>query len=304
MSMTGRDKKIILIIVPLLAVVAFWFLLLSPKRQEAAKAGEELSKQEQRRDRAQEKEQALDSAKTGFASDYRELVRLGKAVPTSVDMPSLLIQLDTAARGTGIHFEKITAGPRQGAAAAASTGGSQPGQGQQAPSSGGSQKSSGSSGSGQSGSTDTQTSTAAKSGGVPVGGGASAPAGGGQAGAGQGGAPGLETVPLELKFTGNFFRLADFFHRLKRFVRVVNSRVLVHGRLMTIDSLDFGPNDQGFPALKAEIKATVYLTPKAQATAGAGPQGPPQSQPAASDGGSAPQPSTSQPPAPAATTAR
>jgi hypothetical protein len=32
---------------------------------------------------------------------YAQVVRLGKALPSSVDMPSLLVQLDAAAAGTG-----------------------------------------------------------------------------------------------------------------------------------------------------------------------------------------------------------
>ena len=52
-------------------------------------------------------------------------------------------------------------------------------------------------------------------------------------------APGLDSVPLDFTFTGSYFDLADFFHRMKRFVRVANDEIKVQGRLMTIDSLDF-----------------------------------------------------------------
>ena len=38
---------------------------------------------------------------------------------------------------------------------------------------------------------------------------------------------GLDSVPLELEFTGSFFDLADFFHRIKRFVRVANENMVV-----------------------------------------------------------------------------
>ena len=62
---------------------------------------------------------------------------------------------------------------------------------------------------------DTQTSSASKQGGLPVGGG-SAGASTGDTGSG---VAGLDSVPLELEFRGGFFDLADFFHRLKRFVR-------------------------------------------------------------------------------------
>jgi hypothetical protein len=83
----------------------------------------------------------------------------------------------------------------------------------------------------------------------------------------------LDTVPLDFAFSGDFSDLADFFHRLKRFVRAANGRVNVKGRLMTIDSLDF--KSDSFPKITATVGATVYLSPKAEgATAGATPTGP------------------------------
>ena len=82
-------------------------------------------------------------------------------------------------------------------------------------------------------------------------------------------------MPLELEFVGNFFNLADFFHRVKRFVSLTNEDVVVSGRLVTVENIRWSSDAEVFPRLRAEIKATVYLSPKAQgATAGATPQGP------------------------------
>ncbi len=50
--------------------------------------------------------------RTSFARDYAAVVALGKAIPTSVDMPSLLVQLEQAAHGTGIELDGITMGER------------------------------------------------------------------------------------------------------------------------------------------------------------------------------------------------
>jgi hypothetical protein len=125
-------------------------------------------------------------------------------------------------------------------------------------------------------------------------GGATPPAGATGTGAGTG-APGLETVPLDFEFRGSFFRLADFFHRMKRFVRVVNNQIVIRGRLMTINSFSFDAS-AGFPQIKAQVSATVYLAPKAQGvSAGATPQGP------ASASGGAPQPASPTSPTPTAT---
>ena len=61
------------------------------------------------------------------------------------------------------------------------------------------------------------------------------------------GAPGLESIPLDFTFNGTFFDLADFFHRMKRFVKVANDDIVVRGRLMTIDSLNWKAEPENWP---------------------------------------------------------
>jgi hypothetical protein len=303
-NITDRDKKIVLVLVPLVVLLGYWFLLLGPKRKEAKSAGDGLAKQERRLGDARAHERGLAGAKSSFASDYTQLVRLGKAVPTSLDMPSLLVQLDSAARGTGISFSRIASGDRTAAGSSAApaasstppSGSGSGANGSSAPAGAASQAGGQSAQTGlgkatekahenanatsqkstsdaNASATDTSTSTQTGKGGLPVGGGSGAA--GAPTGAGGTQVAGLDSVPLELAFEGNFFNLADFFHRLKRFVHVFNSQVVVRGRLMTVDGLKFSSDTQIFPRLKAELTATIYLSPKAQgATAGASPQGP------------------------------
>jgi hypothetical protein len=62
---------------------------------------------------------------------------------------------------------------------------------------------------------------------------------------------------------------------MKRFVRVVNDQIVVRGRLLTIESFSFDRPDPKLPGLKAEVTATIYLTPASQGpTAGATSGGP------------------------------
>src|SRR3954469_12914597 len=119
MSISDRDRKILLALIPLVAIVGYWFLLLAPKRQEESKVKEELTQAEQVRETAQQKASQLTGAKRSFAADYATVIRLGKSIPVSVDMPSLLVQLDRASRGTGIKFADINAGKRTAAPTAA-----------------------------------------------------------------------------------------------------------------------------------------------------------------------------------------
>jgi hypothetical protein len=313
-TLSDRDKKILLFLVPLVLVAAYWFLLLSPKREEATAASAKLTQEQDRLEAARSASSSADNAEDGFEASYATIVRLGKAIPSTVDMPSLLVQLEAAAEGTGIRFDTISAGERtaatpaapvEGAAAEggdtastpAAEGGGAPAQ--TAP--GGAVESANNAeqasdqrnaAAAQSG-VDATTSTPADDGGLPVGGGT---AGGTSAPAAATPPAGLETVPLSLEFEGNFFKLADFFHELKRFVRVANEDVLVSGRLVSVDSVRWASDTQIFPRIRAEVTATIYLSPLTQGvTAGATPTGPAPSTPA-----STPPAETAPAPAPAA----
>ena len=301
MSLSGRDKKILIFLVPLLVIAGYWFLLFSPKREEASTASAALTEQQDRLEMARNAARAAESAEQDFEASYATVVRLGKAIPSTVDMPSLLVQLEAAALGTGIRFKTIAAGERTVAAAPEPA----------APASGGETDSTPASDAGgapaqtapggavesannaeqtsdarntaaeQSG-VDATTSTSTREGGLPVGGGAAT---GGAADPAAAGAPaGLETVPLNLEFEGNFFNLADFFHDLKRFVRVANEDVLVSGRLLTIEGVQWGSDAEIFPRIRASVTATVYLSPLTQGvTAGATPEGPAPTTPAGTE---------------------
>jgi Tfp pilus assembly protein PilO len=303
MTLTDRDRKIMIALVPVVVLVAYWFLLLAPKREAAATAAQELTTQQQRLDDARAQLDAAQGAKQSFDHSYAQIVRLGKAIPSTVDMPSLLVQLDAAAAGTGIRFTKIATGDRVAAATPAPAtppaAGSESGTTPTPAAAGGETAQSAPGGAAEAANnaqqTANQSSSAAEQSGVsPSDTQTSTPAGAGTGGGGAtAGATGLETVPLELEFVGNFFNLADFFHRVKRFVSLTNENVLVSGRLLTVENVRWASDAEIFPRLRAEIKATIYLSPKSQGvTAGATPQGPATGTPA----------SGTTPPAPAEST--
>jgi Tfp pilus assembly protein PilO len=291
-NLTERDRKLVTIIIPLVVLAGYWFLILGPKRDEASQASDQLAQQEARLATAEQAADSARSAESAFQSDFTEVVRLGKAIPAGVDMPSLLVQLESAAEGTGIRFTKIATGDRDASAtpaaappapATGSTSGGTPAAagGETAQSAPGTAVESANNAQAQANqanaeasgvsATDTQTSAAPD---------ADAAAGTTTNATGASTA-GLETVPLEMEFVGDFFNLADFFHSVKRFVRVANNNVLVGGRLITVEGVQWTSDSTLFPKLKASIQATVYLSPRTQgATAGATPQGPAETTPA------------------------
>ena len=292
MTISDRDRRILLILVPIVLLVAYYFLLLSPKRDDLKTARDEQHTAEQARDQSVAQAATLERARQTFAADYAAVVRLGKAIPETIDAPSLLVQLDRASNGTHIDFDSVTFGGRasttvtatqtttttQGAAqpngnAAAGGAPAQTGVGGATESAGnavnqGNQASTGVD-QASSGTDTTSTTTTTATTATP------APAATPSA---------LDTVALTFNFTGTYFDLADFFHRLKRFVYVANNQIFVRGRLMTIDALTFAPaaaatgptnTSGGAGRLSATVGATVYLSPKGQGvTGGATPAGP------------------------------
>jgi hypothetical protein len=272
MALTSRDKKILAVLAVLAALAGYWFLLLSPKREQAASAAAELAEQEDRRDAALALVAQLEAARDSYHRDYTTVVRLGKAIPSSVDVPSLIVQLQDAAEGTDIHFDRVAAGEREETETTTAPAPPAP------PADSSSTTASTETGAAPA---DTQTSQPASEGALPVGGGTApgetaAPTTDGTTPA----PPALETVPLDFSFRGSFFDLADFFHEMKRYVHLAGNRINVQGRLMTIDGFSFTSAPETFPTLTAEVQTTVYVSPKAAGvTGGATPAGPPETTP-------------------------
>lgn len=233
MRLTARDRKILLVIGVLVVPLAYWFLLLSPKRDEQSTVQNQLTQARSAEQTAAERLANLTQAKRSFASDYTTVITLGKSIPSTLDMSSLLTQLDAAAGGNRVIFTSVTSGAHSSQPGAASAG--------------------------------TTTTGASQSSSKPT-----------------SSLPGLDSVPISFEFDGTFFDLANFFHNVKRFVQVVNGQVVVTGRLITIDNVEFkvppvagSAGSGGSPTVSATVSATVYLAPESQGvTAGATPSGP------------------------------
>ena len=116
--MTARDRIVVLVVLVAAVMAGFWFAVLGPKRDEIKAAEADLAKQEQRLAGAQSTLAAAERAKGTYATDYATVARLGKAVPTDDDVPSLVYQLESAADGASVDFQSLRL---NGAAPGAST---------------------------------------------------------------------------------------------------------------------------------------------------------------------------------------
>lgn len=107
--MKTRDRLVLGILALAGLMAALWFLALAPKREEAASLSEKVTAAEQRRDAANTKAAQAEQARATYGRDYATVARLGKATPPQADVPSLVYQLESAARKAKVDFRSVTA---------------------------------------------------------------------------------------------------------------------------------------------------------------------------------------------------
>jgi hypothetical protein len=240
--MSVRDRTVLAVVCLVAAIAGSWLLLIQPKRDQAAKLQTKINAEQSQLASVRAQLAAGAAARAAFAKSYTTVVRLGEAVPTDDNTPSLIYQLQGAAKASGIDFQSLAF--NAGSSGATGSAGSAP-----APS--------GASSASSSNSTSAQSSNAPLPPGATIG-----PAG-------------FPIEPFTFTFGGSFFHLADFFGRLQRFVIANNQRLSVSGRLMTLNAITLGPASGGFPRINATISATTYLLPASQGLLnGATPSGP------------------------------
>jgi Tfp pilus assembly protein PilO len=236
---TARDRIVIVVVLVAAALAGSWFVVLAPKRKEAAELRSQIDVATKTLVQAQQSADQAKQAKDRYQDDYATVATLGKAVPRSDALPSLLYQLQAASHNARIDFNtlKVAAG---GAPAAATP----PGAALKAAST-------------ESSSTDSPAPAASSA--------SAAPAPATQAasatlppGATVGSA-GFPVMPFSFVFTGSFFDMERFLGEVQRFVRIDGKRVDVRGRLLSIDGFALAAGPKGFPSVKATVSATAYL---------------------------------------------
>jgi type II secretory pathway pseudopilin PulG len=246
---TGRDRIVIVVVAFVVLIGAAWLEVISPKRDEASKLQSQINSAQSALNGARGVLAQGEAARQAFRQSYTTLVRLGEAVPTDDNVPSLIYQVQSAASKSGVDFLGLTLNPA-GATGAPNV--STP----------------------ASSSTSTTTSTTPPSTTTPTStiGATSTPTLPPGAVIGPAGFP---IEPFTFTFQGNFFHLANFFARLERFVVATGQRLTVSGRLLNLGAISLGPAPKGFPEITATVSATTYLLPASEGLVdGATPAGP------------------------------
>jgi Tfp pilus assembly protein PilO len=247
-------------------IAAFWLVVISPKRDEAASLKQDMDGLQSSVEQAQQAAAAGEQAREDFEVNYRSLVVLGKAVPADGDQAGLLVQLQRLADRSGVGFQSIdlsssaqsASTPTPPASSESSVSPIPP----VTPPTGSAEDTT------PAASTSTAAPTEAAAATLPIG--ASV------------GPAGLPVMPYNLKFTGDFFQIANFLESLDEMVHMPHGEVDVTGRLLTVDGFALAPQQSAagatlsaIPTLTANLSVTTYLTPADQGiTAGASPSGP------------------------------
>jgi hypothetical protein len=114
----SRSIRILLVaVVAVVAVGGYWKLALAPKRAEVVTLDQQVATQEAQLAQTQSLIATYQGAQKDYKNNYATIARLGKAVPADDDTRSLMVQLDSSAKRSGIDFETINLNAGGGGAA-------------------------------------------------------------------------------------------------------------------------------------------------------------------------------------------
>jgi Tfp pilus assembly protein PilO len=109
----GREIYIITAVVAVVLIVAWYFLLLSPARAHLSDLDGQVQAQQAALVTAKEEVARLESYKKTAPQSRADIVRLGKMLPESEGIPSLIIELTRTADASGVDLNSITRGATQ-----------------------------------------------------------------------------------------------------------------------------------------------------------------------------------------------
>ena len=116
--MSPKLRILIMGVVAVIAVGGYWKLVLAPKRAEAVALATKVATQQAQLAQTETLIVTYRGAREAYEANYATVVRLGKAVPGDDDTRSLVVQLDTAAKRSGVDFDAINLNGSGGGSAA------------------------------------------------------------------------------------------------------------------------------------------------------------------------------------------
>jgi hypothetical protein len=112
--MSARDRLVLMAIAALAVLGAVWMLAVSPARKQASTLDGEVASVRGQLASAQGELTGANDVRARYGSAYASLVSLGKAVPTSAEVPGLMYAIDQAANHRKVQFTSISNGGASG----------------------------------------------------------------------------------------------------------------------------------------------------------------------------------------------
>jgi len=120
--MTLRDRLVLMCVLVVAVLGAAWVLVVSPERKKAGELGTQLTAAQAQLSAAESQLASARSAQSRYAAAYGQIVSLGKAVPTSQEVPSLIFEIAKASQQRNVDFAAIaTSSSGAGGAGGSST---------------------------------------------------------------------------------------------------------------------------------------------------------------------------------------
>lgn len=108
--MTGRDRMVLIGVIVLAALGAAWMLVVSPERKKAGELQTQVTAAHAQLSTAEGQLATARTAQSQYSAAYASVVSMGKAVPPSEEVPSLIYQLSQASNQKDVQFASITSG--------------------------------------------------------------------------------------------------------------------------------------------------------------------------------------------------
>lgn len=108
--MTARDRIVLIVISAFAIVGAAWMLVVAPVREQASKLEAQVTSAQALLTTAEGQLSGARAAQAQYAAAYTSVVNLGKAVPASQEVPSLIYQISQASNLKRVDFLSIVSG--------------------------------------------------------------------------------------------------------------------------------------------------------------------------------------------------
>ena len=108
--MTGRDRIVLIVVVVLAVLAGGWMLVVSPKRKEAKTVEAKVASAQSELSSAESSLADARAAQAQYSTAYSAVVNLGKAVPPSQEVASLVYELEEASNSRDVAFNSIVSG--------------------------------------------------------------------------------------------------------------------------------------------------------------------------------------------------